>query len=205
MQTTLIHIIDQFGYWGLLGLIVLENVFPPIPSELILTFTGYLTHHTHLTILGSTIFATIGSVIGALILYAIGSWLNWERLSHLTQTRFGKILRLKVSDFEKADRFFQKYESWAVLIGRFVPVVRSLISLPAGMTKMPLWRFIWLTALGSLIWNFILIELGYFAGKAWAQVADVMDQISAYVAIGIIVLIIGWIVYVVIKKKKQKN
>lgn len=190
MEHYIINFVNDFGYLGIVLLIALENVLPPIPSEVILTFAGFMTLSSNLTIWGSVIAATIGAVLGAIILYVIGSYLTTERLSKIVDSRLGKILRLKHSDITKTHDFFVKHGAKTIFFGRFVPVIRSLISLPAGMTKMPWKSFALLTTLGTLIWNLVLILLGRAAGEAWTEVSATIDSYSSFVLIGIIGLII---------------
>lgn len=190
MEHYIINFVNDFGYLGIVLLIALENVLPPIPSEVILTFAGFMTLSSNLTIWGSVIAATIGAVLGAIILYVIGSFLTTERLSKIVDSRLGKILRLKHSDITKTLDFFVKHGAKTIFFGRFVPVIRSLISLPAGMTKMSWKSFALLTTLGTLIWNLVLILLGRAAGEAWTEVSATIDSYSSFVLIGIIGLII---------------
>ncbi|KRN94926.1 DedA family protein [Pediococcus stilesii] len=190
MEHYIINFVNDFGYLGIVLLIALENVLPPIPSEVILTFAGFMTLSSNLTIWGSVIAATIGAVLGAIILYVIGSYLTTERLSKIVDSRLGKILRLKHSDITKTHDFFVKHGAKTIFFGRFVPVIRSLISLPAGMTKMSWKSFALLTTLGTLIWNLVLILLGRAAGEAWTEVSATIDSYSSFVLIGIIGLII---------------
>lgn len=191
MEQYIINFVNDFGYLGIILLITLENVFPPIPSEVILTFAGFITLSSKLTVWGSVLAATIGAVIGAVILYIIGSYLTVERLGRLISSRLGKILRLKHSDVTKTHNFFVKHGSKTIFFGRFVSVVRSLISLPAGMTRMPWKIFVLLTTLGTLIWNVVLILLGRLAGEAWSEVSATIDSYSSLVLIVLIVLFAG--------------
>jgi membrane protein DedA with SNARE-associated domain len=165
MEQYIINFVNDFGYLGIILLITLENVLPPIPSEVILTFAGFMTLSSKLTVWGSVLAATLGAVIGAVILYIIGSYLTVERLGRLIDSRLGKILRLKHSDITKTHNFFIKHGPKTIFFGRFVPVIRSLISLPAGMTKMSWKVFVLLTTLGTLIWNIVLILLGALLAK----------------------------------------
>ena len=151
MQEIIISFMDQFGYLGIMLLVALENVFPPIPSEVILAFGGFMTTYTSLHVVGVIISATIGSVVGAIILYLIGKLLNKERLISIVSGKVGKILRLKPKDIEKADKWFDERGNIAVFFCRFVPIVRSLISIPAGMSDMPIRSFLLFTTIGTLI------------------------------------------------------
>lgn len=129
MENWVTDIMEKLGYLGVYLMMVLENVFPPIPSEIVLPFGGFLTTYTDLTVFGVVVAATAGSVIGAMILYSIGMLLDAERLEKIIY-RWGHILRLKKEDIRKADAWFDKYGYWTVLFCRMVPIVRSLISIP---------------------------------------------------------------------------
>ncbi|MDO7802238.1 DedA family protein [Pediococcus acidilactici] len=196
MEQQITQFINDFGYLAIVLLIALENLLPPIPSEIILTFTGFMTLTSKLTLWGSVIAATVGAVIGALLLYVIGRYLNPERLHWLVASRLGRRLRLKDSDITKAQSFFQHHGFKTIFFGRFVPVIRSLISIPAGMAKMPGLLFVLLTTIATLIWNLVLILLGRAAGSAWAEVSAMVDTYASVVAILLAgILLIGGLVY----------
>ena len=142
MEEMILSIMNQFGYIGVLLLIAIENVFPPIPSEVILLFGGFMTTYTELNVIGMIIFSTLGSLIGAIVLYYIGKILNKERLKKIVSGKVGKILRLKNEDIEKADHWFDTKGNKTVFFCRFIPIVRSLISIPAGMSEMPMLKFL---------------------------------------------------------------
>lgn len=186
---TIMTLIDQYGYFAVIFLIALENVFPPIPSEIILTFTGFLTISTSMTVWGAIIASTVGSVLGAVILYAIGRIASPERLNRFLGTRFGRLLRLKPTDIEKAARFFNRRGNGAILFGRFVPVIRSLISIPAGMSGFPLGRFLALSTAGTLIWNTVLIYAGSLAGNHWQAIVAQFEVYSHWLLIAVIVVL----------------
>lgn len=185
MQQQIMELINSYGYFGIVLLIALENIFPPIPSEIILTFAGFVTLSSNLGIIESVLAATAGAVIGAIALYAFGRILTRERLVRFVESRIGRILRLKISDIDKAEALFSRHGHKTVFFGRCVPVVRSLVSIPAGMTKMPLHSFLLFTTLGTLIWNTVLIILGRLARHAWTQVSSVVDSFSTVITIGI--------------------
>lgn len=202
MQEIIITLINKFGYLAISFLIALENIFPPIPSEIILTFSGFMTIHTKLNIILVIISATIGSVIGAFILYKIGNILNKERLEKLIKSKVGKVLRLKKKDIEKADYWFDTKGSITVFFCRFIPIVRSLISIPAGMSSMPIKKFLVLTALGTLIWNTVLVILGNIMGESWVDIVDFMNKYSIIVLIVLIIIILVLIIMFFKKKRK---
>ncbi|WP_022791935.1 DedA family protein [Weissella halotolerans] len=188
--------INQYGYLAIIILLVVENIFPPIPSELILTFAGFLTYQGQLNIFGAICAATLGALIGASLLYWIGTYLNRERLAKLVDSRLGRILRLRLADFEKAESHFQRHGRAAVFFGRFIPVVRSLISVPAGMTKMPFLQFLVFTFAGSAIWNTVLISLGHIAGKAWTKMLVKVDSITGMLTWLLVALVVvGVVIY----------
>jgi membrane protein DedA with SNARE-associated domain len=188
MQEIIIEIMNQFGYLGVAVLIMIENLFPPIPSEVILTFGGFMTTYSRLGLLEMVLASTIGSVLGALILYFIGRMLSTERLEKLIAGRLGKLLRLKTGDIKKAENWFMKRGKSTIFFCRFIPLIRSLISIPAGSAKMKLPIFLSLTTLGTLIWNLVLVFLGAQLGENWEIVAGIFDSYSS-----LVVLIFGGI------------
>lgn len=177
MENIIIEIMEDFGYIGVFFLIMIENLFPPIPSEVILTFGGFMTISTSLTVLGVVIVATLGSVVGAIVLYWVGTYLNMTRLERFID-KWGKILRLSRKDIYKANAWFEKYGYWTVFFCRFVPLIRSLISIPAGMARMNLGIFILLTTVGTFIWNYVLVSLGAALGDHWDTILYYMDIYS---------------------------
>ncbi|NLV90775.1 MAG: DedA family protein [Firmicutes bacterium] len=200
MQDLILEIINQYGYFGIFLLITIENVFPPIPSEIILTFGGFLTTYTAMSVWGVVLAATIGSVAGAIILYLIGRILNAERLAQLLNSRLGKLLRLDPEDVRMAERWFGRHGNKAVLLCRCVPIVRSLISLPAGMARMPMGPFLSLTVIGTLVWNSVLVWLGRAAGSAWETIARYVDTYSM-IALALLVVLALVVAAMFIKKR----
>jgi membrane protein DedA with SNARE-associated domain len=192
MENWITHFMEQYGYFGILLMIALENLFPPIPSEVILTFGGFMTTYTKLTPIGVIVVATLGSVIGAIILFYIGKLLGVERLERIID-KYGRILRVKKEDIRKADAWFEKYGYWAVFLCRMVPLIRSLISVPAGMSHMKFVPFLLFTTFGTLIWNSILVYVGAAVGDNWHDIVSFMDVYSniAYAIIAIIVIIVA--------------
>lgn len=204
MQEWIIQIMDQFGYIGIALLIALENIFPPIPSEVILTFGGFMTTYTKLTPWGVIIASTIGSVLGAVVLYWIGRSFTPERLEYWLEGRLGRILRLKNGDVARAKGWFERHGKKAVFFCRCIPLIRSLISIPAGMAKMKMWLFLLLTIAGSLIWNSILIYLGVALGASWEIIISYTNiyAIISLSALGVILLVIAIIYF---KKRSRCN
>lgn len=205
MQEIIISIMNQFGYLGIMLLIMIENVFPPIPSEIILCFGGFMTTSTKLTIVGVIISATIGSVLGAIILYFIGKILNKERLIKIVSGKVGKILRLKEKDIEMADKWFDTKGAKTVFICRFIPIVRSLISIPAGMSEMPFPKFLILTTLGTAIWNTVLTILGSIMGENWSKIVEIIDKYANITLIILIIVFVIGVTYFYYKRTKKKT
>lgn len=189
LETWITSIMADFGYIGIFVLIMVENLFPPIPSEIILTFGGFMTTVTSLNVVMVIIVATLGSVVGAILLYKVASYFGKERLTKIV-LKYGRILRLKESDIERAENFFLKYGSWAVFLCRMIPLIRSLISIPAGMTKMKMSRFLILTTAGSLLWNTVLIGLGAMLGESWSEIVVFMDSFSTIIYSIIVILVV---------------
>ena len=190
MENFVIGIMNKFGYLGIFLLILLENLFPPIPSEVILTFGGFMTISTSMNIFGVILVSTIGSLLGAIILYYLGKILNKERINKIIKSKYGKLLRIKSKDIEMADKWFDTKGRKTVFFCRFIPVVRSLISIPAGMSEMPLPQFTIYTFFGSLIWNTVLILIGAIAGDKKDYILSLLDDVSNIVLIALIVIFI---------------
>lgn len=192
MKIWITDFMEQFGYLGILLMLALENIFPPIPSEIILPFGGFMTTTSGMTVTGVLIAATIGSLLGAVILYWIGRLLDVSRLERLVE-RWGGWIRISVKDIRRADAWFDKYGYWTVLFCRMVPLVRSLISIPAGMSGMKFGHFMLFTTIGTLGWNLLLILLGAALGESWEDIAVYMDTYSniVYVLLGAGVLVMG--------------
>ena len=198
MEAAFFDFINQFGYLAVAGLILFENIFPPIPSELILPLSGFFTTTTDMTLPITIVAATVGSVVGAFLLYGIGRLLSRERLMRFFATRPMRLLGFKPDDVASAVDWFDRKGQITVLICRCVPIVRSLISIPAGTAKMNPARFALYTLVGSAVWNTVLVSLGAAAGSAWATVsaqAEWVSDVVKYVIYAIIaVVVIFWVV-----------
>ena len=205
MEEFVISIMNQYGYFGIFFLIFIENIFPPIPSEVVLLFGGFMTTYSKLGVPLMILFSTLGSVVGAIVLYYVGKILNKERLKKIVSGKVGKILRLKASDIEKADRWFDTKGNKTVFFCRFIPVVRSLISIPAGMSEMAMTKFLLYTTVGSAIWNTVLLVIGNRVGKNWKDILGIMDQYSHVVLILLIILFVAFLVYFFYFRTQKKK
>jgi len=203
MESWITHIMEEFGYLGVFLLIALENLFPPIPSEVILTFGGFMTTHTDLSIFGVVTASTMGSVIGAIILYGVGSLIDINRAEKIVE-KYGRILRLSKKDIHKANNWFSKYGAWTVFFCRFIPLIRSLISIPAGMANMHFGLFLTLTALGTFIWNIVLVRIGAAVGESWETIVGYMD-VYANVVYAVLALLFILFVVLYLRKRRLKN
>ena len=185
-------VLAALGSFGLLFLMLAENLFPPIPSEAILPLAGFLVGRGELGGVQAVAAATAGSVLGALILYALGRWGG-----RAVVLRYGQLLRVTEHDLDRAEGWFDKYGDAVVFFARMVPLARSVVSIPAGMLEMPVLRFTLLTTLGSALWNTLLVGAGWFLGANWERVSAIVGSISNAVLIiavvAIVVLTIYWL------------
>ncbi len=200
MKEWIVDLIEASGYWGIALLMFLENVFPPIPSELIMPLGGFTASQGNLTLPLVILAGTIGSVVGQLPLYYLGHFLGKQRLVRLAD-KYGKWLAVNGEDIQKSSAWFGRHGSKAVLIGRLVPGVRSLISIPAGICGMNLPKFLLYSAIGMGVWAGVLAYLGHLLGENYERVERFMGPIT-YVVIGVVV--IGAVVFIV-KRKRQKK
>lgn len=191
-----INWVNSIGYWGILLGMVLESACIPIPSEVILPFGGYLVSIGHLNMVGVIFIGTLGNILGSLIAYAVGHW-GGKRFIE----RFGKYVFLSKKHLESAEKWFDKRGEITVFVSRILPVIRTFISLPAGIARMNLGKFLIYTAVGSIIWTGLLAYVGYTLGKNWENIQNVLHPLSYLV--GAIVLII--IIFLVLKVVKSKN
>ncbi len=200
MQDFIITFMNRFGYIGIFLLITLENIFPPIPSEVILTLGGFMTTYTNMNVPGVILFSTLGSLLGAIVLYYAGKILNKDRLIALSLGPVGKILHLDTADICRSIARFQEKGNFSVFYCRFIPILRSLISIPAGISEMSQGRFLIYTTLGSLIWNTVLVTLGSMVGENWAQISNIFDKYSTLTKLALL----AFLVFFLIKHFKKK-
>ena len=184
-------IMEKFGYLGIIFAMFAENVFPPIPSELIMPAAGFAVARGDLNLILVILAGTLGSVIGALPLYYLGRLLNEDRLMVFTE-KYGKYVFVKPSDIRSSSVWFDKHGSKAVFFGRMVPGIRSFISIPAGMSKMPMLPFLVFTALGSSIWTSLLTIAGYYFGENYEVIETMVAPYSKGFLLLAVVIIIGW-------------
>ena len=209
-------VINQFGYFGVALLVVIENVFPPIPSEIVLPFAGFVAQQgasavnatadaaqSDTTVIGMMIAATVGSVVGALILYFVSAAIGPERLRGFVE-RFGKWFGVKSSDLVRAEEWFDRRSVVAVLVGRCVPLIRSIVSIPAGFRRMKLTSFVVLTAIGSAVWNIALIGAGAVLGDQWERVGEYVGVFQWLVIAAVLVLLVRFVVSR-LKKRRPQN
>ena len=206
MEDYILNILSKFSYLGIFFLIFIENVFPPIPSELILVFGGFISKSLNLNFLLLVVFATLGSSTGAIILYYAGKKIPLEKMESFLEKKWVKRLGFKPGDIKKSLKYFEKYNTFAVFFGRCVPVVRSLISIPAGMQNMSLRKFLIYTTIGSGIWNTLLIYIGRVTQDKWKEGLLILERYSNRI-LGLIVLafVIKFLVKRFLKKRKKSE
>ncbi|MFJ6619991.1 DedA family protein [Kitasatospora sp. NPDC091335] len=182
-------LVDTMGGPGAGLAIALENLFPPLPSEVILPLTGFAAGQGVISLVSALFWTTLGSVVGAVVLYWIGLLFGLERMHAI----WARLPLVKVSDLERTEQWFAKHGTKAVFFGRMVPIFRSLISVPAGVERMALPQFIMLTTLGSLIWNSVLVLAGYWLGDQWDTVETYVGVLSKVVLAVVVVALVGYL------------
>jgi membrane protein DedA with SNARE-associated domain len=193
LATWVQDIIERLGAIGVALLVILENVFPPIPSEIVLPFAGFVAQRGDGSVVVMIVAATVGAVVGALILYYVAAFIGPARLSAFI-TRFGKWFGVKPADLARAEQWFDRHAIAAVLLGRCVPLIRSVVSVPAGFRRMPLVSFVVYTALGSAVWNTALIGAGAVLGNQWENVEPYVAILQWAVIVVIALLLVSFIV-----------
>lgn len=185
-------VIEQLGAPGVALLVVLENLFPPIPSEIVLPFAGFAAQRGTGSVIAMIVAATIGSVLGSLALYALAAWFGQERVRWFV-LRFGRWFTIREVDLNRAEHWFHRRSFVAVSFGRCVPLVRSLISLPAGCFRMPIVPYIVGTTIGSLVWNTALIGAGAALGSRWELVESYVGYFQYIVVAAIAVFVLRFL------------
>lgn len=194
----ILHVIEGGGYLGLFALMVLENIFPPIPSEVILPLAGYSVATDGMTLPLVIMVATLGTVVGTLPWYYAGRIFGAVRLKKLS-VRYGRLLTLSPSDIEAAEEWFRAHGKKVVFFGRLIPTVRTLISVPAGFARMPTMSFLVYSFAGSLLWTTLLVYLGFLLGNQHDRVADYLNPISDVV---VVIIVAAYLYRVVTFKTK---
>ena len=200
LATWVQDVIEQLGYLGVALLVVLENVFPPIPSEIVLPFAGFVAQQGSDSVVLMILAATVGSVVGALIMYWIAAIIGDERLHAFTR-RFGKWVQIREADLTRAEEWFDRHAMSAVLVGRCVPLIRSVVSIPAGFRRMKLIPYIAYTFLGSLVWNIALVGAGAVLGENWERVEPVVATFQ-WIVIVVILAGLARLAYVVVQRRR---
>lgn len=205
MEDYILNILSKFSYLGIFFLIFIENVFPPIPSELILVFGGFISKSLDLNFLLLVIFATLGSTIGAILLYYAGKKISLDKMESFLEKKWVKKLGFKPGDIQKSLKYFEKFNIFAVFFGRCIPVIRSLISIPAGMQNMGFKRFLIFTIIGSGIWNTFLIYIGRVTQDKWKEGLLILEKYSNMI-LGLIILffIIKFLIKRFLRKRKER-
>ncbi|SCF32961.1 DedA family protein [Micromonospora saelicesensis] len=194
-------VIEVMGPVGVALLVALESIVPPIPSEIVLALAGFLAHEGKFNVVVVVLAATVGSLVGALVLYWLGAALGEERLKRWLD----HIPLVDSDDLEKADKWFERHGRWAVLIGRVVPVVRSLVSVPAGANRMPLGEFILLTTIGSGVWNGLIVGAGYALGSRWQDVERYSDWFNYAIIAVFVVMVVMWVIRKVRRRRERDD
>ncbi|MFF4757882.1 DedA family protein [Streptomyces sp. NPDC001292] len=190
-------LVDAMGAPGAGLAVALENLFPPLPSEIILPLTGFAAGQGVISLFAALFWTTLGSVVGATVLYYIGALFGRERMYAI----WARLPLVKTSDLERTEEWFAKHGTKAVFLGRMVPIFRSLISVPAGLERMPMPTFLTLTAIGSLMWNAVLVMSGYWLGDQWDTVGDYVGVISK----GVLVLVVAALAFYIVIRLRSRG
>lgn len=197
----IVNLMEVLGGPGVGLAILLENVFPPIPSEVVLPLGGFTAAQGSVTFASVLIWSIIGSVAGAYVLYGVGAWLGAERLRKIADWMW----LVKASDVDASLEFFDRHGKASIFFGRLIPGIRSLISIPAGLDRMSLVTFGLWTTLGSGIWNTILVSLGYALGDRWEMVTEYVDAYSKVAYVILLLIIVGFLVFFIRRSIKERK
>ncbi|WP_210399986.1 DedA family protein [Corynebacterium sp. HMSC071B10] len=197
----IVNLMEVLGGPGVGIAILLENLFPPIPSEVVLPLGGFTAAQGSVTFASVLIWSIIGSVVGAYILYGVGAWLGAERLRKIADWMW----LVKASDVDASLEFFDRHGKASIFFGRLIPGIRSLISIPAGLDRMNLVTFGLWTTLGSGIWNTILVSLGYALGDRWEMVTEYVDAYSKVAYVILLLIIVGFLVFFIRRSIKERK
>lgn len=195
-----VDIMDAIGAPGAGLLVALENLFPPLPSEIILPLAGFTAQQGGFSLWSAIFWTTFGAVVGAMALYGIGAWLGRRRLYLIVD----KMPLVDIHDVERTEDWFDRYGPYTIFFGRMIPLFRSLISIPAGIERMPFWFFTLLTTLGSLIWNTIFVLAGWFLGTQWHLAEQYAGVFSNIVYVLVIAFVLWWVIKRVLRNRSGK-
>jgi membrane protein DedA with SNARE-associated domain len=196
-------IIAKLGYFGVAAAVFIENIFPPIPSEVVLPFAGFAAAQGKLTFTGVVIAATVGSLLGAILLYMFGRLVSDARLRKLA-AKYGKFIGVSYDDITKSKQWFDKHGHKAVFLGRMIPGIRTVVSIPAGISKMSFVPFMLWSGVGTAIWSIALITAGYFLGSQYEVVADYIAPVSKVILV-VVVLGLGWFIIKRVLNQRSKE
>lgn len=194
------HIVATVGYPGLFVLIALESTLVPIPSELVMPFAGYMASRGELALPIVIAINSVAALVGSGCLYWIGAAGGKPFIE-----RYGKFFLLRKHDLEKTERVFAKHGQWVVLIGRFIPVVRHIISFPAGIARMPLRKFFLQTFIGSTVWGGFLILLGYYLGENWETVAGKLKHVDLVIGVLVVLGLLALGIRFVVRRRRERG
>ncbi|WP_246475825.1 DedA family protein [Brevibacterium renqingii] len=195
-----VTVMETLGPIGVGFMVFLDNIFPPIPSELVLPLAGFTSSQGQMNIVWAIVFATVGSLVGAVLLWALGRWIGIERIARIAV----KMPLVDVDDVHRTVDWFDKHGDKAVFFGRMIPIFRSLISIPAGMRSMRLPKFVLLTTAGSAIWNTVLVVAGFFLGENWSIVETYAGYFQKLVIVAVAACVVVWIVLKVRKHRRRR-
>lgn len=193
-----VDVMDKLGPVGAGLLSAAETAVPVIPSEVVLPVVGFTAGTGRFSLAAALVSVTVGSVLGAVVLYYVGALIGRERVYWIGE----RLPLIKTEDIARTEEFFHKHGSATVFVGRFLPVFRVLISLPAGITRMPVWKFALFSALGSGIWNTIFVLLGYKLGEHWDKVEPVMHKFQNVFLAAVAVVVVAWVVHRIVKSRR---
>jgi membrane protein DedA with SNARE-associated domain len=196
-------VVERLGYLGVAMLVAIENLFPPIPSEVVLGLAGYTASRGDAWVVGMVVAATVGSVVGAWVLYGLAAAVGPVRLRAVV-IRYGAWIGFGETDLDQAEAWFDRRSRSAVLVCRCVPLIRSVISIPAGFRRMPFVTFTVFTLIGSLVWNTILIAAGYLLAEQWEKVLDYTEPFQTLVIVLIGALVVALVVRKVVLTRRER-
>ncbi|MET4061241.1 membrane protein DedA with SNARE-associated domain [Arthrobacter sp. UYP6] len=195
-----VNVMETIGAPGAGLAIALENLFPPLPSEVILPLAGFTASQGNFSLVAALVWTTLGSVVGAWALYGLGAWLGRRRMRALVS----RVPLIDIEDVDKVEAWFLRHGYKAVFFGRMIPIFRSLISIPAGIERMPIWKFLGLTTAGSLIWNAIFVFSGYYLGESW-HIVEEYAGVFQKIVIVVCVLVAVWFVVSKVRSHRRKK